>query len=367
MVVVRRKLRMDPSLVNEKSKTGHTPLMVAAVRGDPEMIKYLLDNGAKVWLPDESDWTALHFAVLKDHVEATRLLLAYGADPSAVTRGSEPALVDMARSDEVKKLLQNAIAGDKPSVDEVPSGGATEADEQAASPSTNESNNKPKVDADTQALIASIDALVVEPDAVKVGWEEIAGLVDIKQDLEMNLLGAMQRPELFTGMLQPPHGILFFGPPGTGKTLLAKAIAKKCKARFYNLSASSLASKYVGDSEKLVKLLFDQAFEHQPCIIFFDEIDSVLRARSSGEEEWVRKLKNEFLVRLQEIQDRTREEPSGLRTGAETADRVPGQKDETARSGSGHKDEDPSGAGHNDERRPMGFRTQGRERRPIGF
>eukprot|EP00976_Prorocentrum_cordatum_P079949 1183782-Prorocentrum_minimum.AAC.5 len=69
---VARKIKIDASLVNEHGANGQTPLMVASVRGDPMMVKLLLDNGAKPWLPDKADWTALHYAVLKDHLTVVR-------------------------------------------------------------------------------------------------------------------------------------------------------------------------------------------------------------------------------------------------------------------------------------------------------
>nr|XP_043628191.1 spastin [Erigeron canadensis] len=146
-------------------------------------------------------------------------------------------------------------------------------------------------------LVEMINSVIVDR-SPSVKWEDIAGLEQAKQALLEMVILPTKRKDLFTGLRRPAKGLLLFGPPGTGKTMLAKAVASESQATFFSISASSLTSKWVGEGEKLVRTLFAVAVSRQPSVIFMDEIDSVMSARTSSEHDASRRLKSEFLVQF---------------------------------------------------------------------
>nr|POF02297.1 protein sap1 [Quercus suber] len=154
---------------------------------------------------------------------------------------------------------------------------------------------------DEAAAKQIFNEIVVQGD--EVHWDDVAGLEIAKSALKETVVYPFLRPDLFMGLREPARGMLLFGPPGTGKTMLARAVATESKSVFFAISASSLTSKFLGESEKLVRALFAIAKALAPSIIFVDEIDSLLGARGGGSEhEATRRIKTEFLIGWSDLQ-----------------------------------------------------------------
>jgi len=115
----------------------------------------------------------------------------------------------------------------------------------------------------------------------KVWWQDVGGLNEIKKSLTDNLITAMKEPNKFTKMgIKPPKGALIYGPPGCGKTLLARALATETGANMILVRGPEILSKWMGESEKAIREIFRKAKTSSPCVVIFDEIDSLARNRT---------------------------------------------------------------------------------------
>jgi len=116
-----------------------------------------------------------------------------------------------------------------------------------------------------------------------VTWEDVGGLHEVKEELQETVMYPILHPDKFEKFgMKPSTGVLFYGPPGCGKTLLAKAIANNCGANFISIKGPELLTMWFGESEANVRELFDKARQAAPCVLFFDELDSIARARGGG-------------------------------------------------------------------------------------
>ncbi|KAK4375951.1 hypothetical protein RND71_006628 [Anisodus tanguticus] len=116
-----------------------------------------------------------------------------------------------------------------------------------------------------------------------VSWEDIGGLENVKRELQETVQYPVEHPEKFEKFgMSPSKGVLFYGPPGCGKTLLAKAIANECQANFISVKGPELLTMWFGESEANVREIFDKARQSAPCVLFFDELDSIATQRGSS-------------------------------------------------------------------------------------
>jgi transitional endoplasmic reticulum ATPase len=153
----------------------------------------------------------------------------------------------------------------------------------------------------------------VEPSAIRevfteipeVGWNDIGGLEEVKRLLMETVEWPLQHNALFAqAHTTPPKGILLHGPPGTGKTLLAKAVARESQANFIALKGPQLLSKWVGESERGIREVFKKARQAAPCIVFFDELDSLAPSRGAGSDSHVtERVVSQFLAEMDGIEE----------------------------------------------------------------
>ena len=136
----------------------------------------------------------------------------------------------------------------------------------------------------------------------RVTWSDVGGLEDVKREIKEAFIPS-EYPKAFERLgIKPAKGVLFYGPPGTGKTLIAKAVANESGANFICVNGPEIASKWLGESEKAIRQIFKRAKQMAPCIIFFDEMDSIAPRRgASGSSSWERMV-NQLLTSMDGIE-----------------------------------------------------------------
>jgi len=144
------------------------------------------------------------------------------------------------------------------------------------------------------------EVYIEKPD---IKWDEVGGLENVKRELQEAVEWPMKYPALYSKLgHRMPRGILLYGPSGTGKTLLAKAVATESEANFISVKGPELLSKWVGESERGIREMFRRARQASPCVIFFDEIDSIAPIRGMGEGAVTEKVVSQLLTELDGIE-----------------------------------------------------------------
>ncbi|WP_267162798.1 CDC48 family AAA ATPase [Halovenus salina] len=154
----------------------------------------------------------------------------------------------------------------------------------------------------------------IEPSALRevfvevpdVTWDQVGGLEDTKERLRETIQWPLEYPEVFEQMdMEAAKGVLMYGPPGTGKTLLAKAIANEAQSNFISIKGPELLNKYVGESEKGVREIFEKARSNAPTVVFFDEIDSIAteRGQNTGDSGVGERVVSQLLTELDGLED----------------------------------------------------------------
>lgn len=192
------------------------------------------------------------------------------------TCGELSALIADAGSLAVERLVKNT--DDESFIERL----AAECDDDAASSF--------EVAINTADLEVAIKSQQAQSSSSKVGnatipnvkWDDVGGLEDVKEEILDVVQLPIKHPELFASGVRQRSGILLYGPPGTGKTLLAKAIATECNLNFLSVKGPELLNMYIGESEKNVRQVFAKARSCRPCILFFDELDSLAPMRGRG-------------------------------------------------------------------------------------
>ena len=224
----------------------------------------------------------------KNAAELFILAIKYETNPETVKQIHSRLVGYVTRADELQKALDEGATD--PEGKPANTGSTGTATRKKGDPPPNNDDESAKMNESLNS------AIVTEKPNVK--WDDVAGLEMAKESLKEAVILPARFPQLFTGKRRPWKGILLYGPPGTGKSYLAKALATEADSTFFSISSSDLVSKWQGESERLVKAVFQLARDKKPSIVFIDEIDSLCTQRSEGESEATRRIKTEFLVQM---------------------------------------------------------------------
>lgn len=266
-----------------------------------KFIHQAIDVVQKAIAADEKGEHESALNLYKDALERFTMGVKYEKNPSRKKMVMEKVEGYMNRAEELREILNKEQEKNNPKSPEKKSGGGGEDGKEGKEEGGGggAEGKEEKKDDETLKLRGALAGSVVS-EKPNVRWEDVAGLESAKESLKETVIMPVKFPQLFVGERRPFKGILLFGPPGTGKSFLAKAVATEADSTFFSISSADLISKWQGESEKLVRNLFEMARESpgSRAIIFIDEVDSLCGSRQEGESDSARRVKTEFLVQM---------------------------------------------------------------------
>lgn len=246
----------------------------------PEGIRGLFTHELEMTAPEEKE----REGILRNAVIDSSIKLSSDVDLSAVAVKTAALvagdLVDVverasvAKSERLEKLAESASGNPSTNLVRI-------RDVQLAGGDAARCVTKSDFDLAVDAARKNFADAIGAPKIPNVTWDDVGGLSNVKDAVMETIQLPLERPELFAKGMKKRSGILFYGPPGTGKTLLAKAIATEFSLNFFSIKGPELLNMYIGESEANVRRVFQRARDARPCVVFFDELDSVAPKRGN--------------------------------------------------------------------------------------
>ncbi|CAI6091211.1 unnamed protein product [Clonostachys chloroleuca] len=247
----------------------------------PDGVRGLFTHELEMNAPDEGEREAILRNILENRglsLEPSIDLNAIALKTAALVAGDLVDVVDRASAAQQSRLEALATSASELSPDEP---AVTVRDVQVAGGPAALCLTKGDLDAAVEAARKNFSDSIGAPKIPNVTWDDVGGLSNVKDAITETIQLPLERPELFARGMKKRSGILFYGPPGTGKTLLAKAIATEYSLNFFSVKGPELLNMYIGESEANVRRVFQRARDARPCVVFFDELDSVAPKRGN--------------------------------------------------------------------------------------
>lgn len=244
----------------------------------PDGFRGLFTHELEMSAPDEEEREGILRGIIDDYGVALAPnmdLRSVAVKTAALVAGDLVDVVDRAL---VAKQYRHEQLASESSTDEA---FVTVRDVQVAGESLGGSLTKMDFDIAVDAARKNFADAIGAPKIPNVSWDDVGGLSNVKDAVMETIQLPLERPELFAKGMKKRSGILFYGPPGTGKTLLAKAIATEFSLNFFSVKGPELLNMYIGESEANVRRVFQRARDARPCVVFFDELDSVAPKRGN--------------------------------------------------------------------------------------